>query len=142
MKRLLIIDDEVGARESLREVFYNLYEVTTAENAMEGLSFLARERADLIILDMVMPRMGGVSFLREARQIHPDLPVLVLTASTEEGLTREVLSLGAVGFVRKPFDVQELRHLVAQSLTASELPRQRDVLNKELVREFPLQVPL
>src|SRR6266568_308794 len=118
MKKLLIIDDELGARESLREIFYNICEVTTAENALEGLSFLSRERVDLIILDLVMARMDGVCFLKEVRQIYPDLPVVVITASAGESLIQEVMGLGAVGFVRKPFDVLELRNLVEQSLSA------------------------
>jgi len=142
MKKLLIVEDEFGAREALRETFYNLYEITAATNALEGLSYLSRERADLIILDLVMPRMGGMAFLKEVRQLYADLPVLVVTASSNDDLTREALTLGAVGLVRKPWDVPELRNLVSQSIAASEVPRQRDLLAKEIVKDFPSTAPI
>jgi DNA-binding NtrC family response regulator len=142
MKKLLIVEDEFGAREALRETFHNLYEIAAAANALEGLSYLSRERADLIILDLVMPRMGGMAFLKEVRQMYPDLPVLVVTASSNDDLTREALALGAVGLVRKPWDVPELRNLVNQSITASEVPRQRELLAKEVVKDFPSTAPI
>jgi DNA-binding NtrC family response regulator len=142
MKKLLIVEDEFGAREALRETFHNLYEVFAAENAMEGLSYLSRGRADLILLDLVMPRMGGMAFLKEVRQLYPDLPVLVVTASSSDDLTREALTLGAVGLVRKPWDVQELRNLVNQSITASDVPRQRELLAKEITKDFPSTAPI
>jgi DNA-binding NtrC family response regulator len=142
MKKLLIVEDEFGAREALRETFCKLYEVFAAENAMEGLSYLSRERADLIILDLVMPRMGGMAFLKEVRQLYSDLPVLVVTASSSDDLTRKALALGAVGLVRKPWDVQELRNLVSQSITASEVPRQRELLAKEITKDFPSSAPI
>jgi DNA-binding NtrC family response regulator len=142
MNRLLIIDDELATREALREVFRGLCEVVTAGNAIEGLACLGRERSDLVILDLVMSRMSGLAFLREVREIHPDLPVIVITASSSDTLAKEVLALGAVGFVRKPWDVQELRNLVQQSITASEAPRQREVLAKEITREFPVTSPV
>lgn len=142
MKKLLIVEDEFGAREALRETFHNLYEIIAAENAIEGLSYLSKERADLIILDLVMPRMDGLAFLTEVRQLFPDLPVLVVTASSSDDLTGKALSLGAVGLVRKPWDVQELRNLVNQSIAASEAPRQRDVLAKEITRDFPSTAPV
>ena len=138
MKKLLVIDDEFGTRESLKEVFCENCDVLTAENGMEGLRLLSKHRADLIILDLVMPGLNGVSFLKEVREIYPDVPVIMISASSADGSIKDALRAGAIGFVRKPFDVEELRHLVQQSLTASELPRQRELLHKELVREFPL----
>jgi len=142
MKKLLIVEDEFGAREALRETFHNLYEIHAAENAMEGLSYLSKERADLVVLDLVMPRMDGMAFLTEIRQLYPDLPVLVVTASSSDDLTRKALALGAVGLVRKPWDVHELRNLVNQSIAASDVPRQKEVLAKEIVRDFPSTAPV
>jgi len=142
MKKLLIVEDEFGAREALKETFYGLYDVFAAVNAMEGLSYLSRERADLVILDLVMPRMGGMVFLKEVRQLYPDLPVLVVTASSSDDLTLEALAIGAVGLVRKPWDVHELRNLVSQSITASEVPRQRELLSKEVTKDFPSTAPI
>jgi two-component system, NtrC family, response regulator len=137
MKKLLVIDDELGARESLKEIFHGFCDVLTAENAIEGLGILSKQPVDLIMLDVVMVGMDGMSFLKEVREIYPDTPVLMVSASAAEKHSGQALGLGAIGFVKKPFDVYELRHLVAQTLAASEMPRQREIMEKEMVREFP-----
>jgi two-component system response regulator AtoC len=142
MDKILIVEDELGAREALKETFYGLYEVIAVENALEGLSHLSRQRADIILMDLVMPRVSGISFLKEVRQLYPDLPVLVVTASSSDELTKEALSLGAVGLVRKPWDVHELRNLVRQSIAATEASRQHELLSKEVSKDFPAIAPI
>jgi DNA-binding NtrC family response regulator len=142
MKKILIIDDQEGGREALKETFHGLYDVTAVENAVEGLSHLSREAADLVLLDLIMPRVNGIEFLKAVREIYPDLPVLVVTASSSDTLIKEALSLGATGIIRRPWDVHELRNLVRQSVAAKEASRQQELLSKEVTRDFPSLSPI
>ena len=138
MKKLLVIDDELGSRESLREIFHKRCEVHLAESARVGLKLLSEQSFDLIILDVAMAEMDGITFLKRVREIYPEIPVIMISGVFPESSMGEALHLGAVGFLRKPFNVHELRSLVDQSIAASEAPRQRDVLQREVVREFSL----
>jgi DNA-binding NtrC family response regulator len=140
MKHLLIIDDERGSRESMRLVFLKTHQVTTAENSIEALDLISKKHFDLIILDVVMPGMTGMEFLHEVREIFPEIPVIMVSASYNDDIIQEAKHLKAVGFICKPFDVHELRNLVNQTLEASEASRQQHALKMELSTHYPSSV--
>jgi DNA-binding NtrC family response regulator len=142
MRRLLIVDDDLGSRESLREVFHGQFAVSAVESATEGLAALSQQRPDLIILDLVMPKVSGSKFLRAVREIHPDLPVIVITASPDDSLIQAALQTGAAAALRKPWSVYELRHAVDQCLRADDSSRIREILTQEITRDFPLTSPV
>lgn len=137
MPRLLVVDDELGSRESLRLIFSHEYSVLCASTAEEALAFLSLQQVDLVLLDVVMPGRSGLDLLRQIRADHPDLPVIMVSASTAIPPVVEAIRQGAVDFVGKPFDTEGIRHLVRRALETRRLHRQVAILENELSAAFP-----
>ncbi len=109
MTRILVIDDEpemvMGLRDNLS---YEGYDVLTARDGQEGLDKAVKELPDLILLDIMMPRMSGWDVCRELRKRGVHIPIIMLTARGQEVDTVLGLELGADDYVTKPFSVREL----------------------------------
>ncbi len=138
MKRLLIVDDDLGSRESLRQTFSRLYQVFVAESAAAALALLSERRVDAVLLDVMMPEKDGVTLLRELQNLYPDLPCVMVSASVAVRPVVEAMRAGACDFVIKPFDVEEIRRIVARTLENSALRRRVEVLQNEVAREYPV----
>lgn len=122
MSNLLIVDDESGIRQLLTVVFEREgHRVRTAENGRVALTLLQEEPADLILSDVKMPDMGGIELLRAARELAPDVAVIMMTAFATVDTAREAFKLGADDFVQKPFDVDELKLIIAKALEKQSL---------------------
>jgi two-component system, OmpR family, alkaline phosphatase synthesis response regulator PhoP len=107
-KKILVIDDKAELRTLLKSYFTQEgYQVFTAGNGREGLFIARYERPDLIILDLMMPEMGGYEFMR-AYTREASTPIIVLTAKLEENDKVLGLELGADDYVTKPFSPREL----------------------------------
>ena len=137
MPKLLIVDDELGSREALRLIFLHDYTVLLATTAEEALAVLFSGQVDLVLLDVVMPGRSGLDLLRQIHSDHPDLPVVMVSASTAIAPVVEAIRKGAVDFVGKPFDVENIRHVVRRALETKRLHRQVAVLETELSAAFP-----
>lgn len=109
MKRILIIEDDVAILRGLKDnLEYESYEVLTAEDGEKGYCLIQEKRPDLIILDLMLPKMSGYELCRKVRDEGITTPILMLTARGEE-MDRVVgLDLGADDYVTKPFSVPEL----------------------------------
>ena len=109
MTRVLIVDDEPAVRAALdRALRLDGYDVTLAADGREALDRLADTRQDAVILDVAMPGVDGLEVCRRMRPDHPDLPVLMLTARTDEVDFVVGLDAGADDYVGKPFRLAEL----------------------------------
>ena len=109
MKRILIIEDDVAILRGLKDnLEYESYELVTAEDGERGYCLIQEKKPDLIILDLMLPRMSGYELCRKVREEGITTPILMLTARGEE-MDRVVgLDLGADDYVTKPFSVPEL----------------------------------
>jgi two-component system, chemotaxis family, chemotaxis protein CheY len=112
---ILIVDDSKSMRQILRKILavsgFNLGECLEASNGEEALSILEGNWVDLILSDIHMPVMDGFGLLRALRE-HPDwsdLPVVLVTTESNEDRIQEAISLGAKGYIRKPFKPEEIR---------------------------------
>ncbi len=112
-KRILIVDDEPLITEVLSEHFKGEYDVETALNGTDALTAILRQRPDIVLLDINMPRMNGVEVLRDIKQIDQTIAVIMVTANEQISLAAEALKGGAFGYVPKPFDFRYLDHMVA-----------------------------
>ncbi len=122
MANILIVDDEQSYRQLLSLVFEESgHSIRIAKNGREGLALLNEDPADIVISDVRMPDMDGISLLREARGILPDIGVILMTAFATVETAREAFILGADDFIQKPFDVEELKVLVKKTLEKQEL---------------------
>src|SRR4030095_1489110 len=129
--KLLIVDDEQGMRQLLSIVFREGHEVRTAENGRRALELLREEEADLIISDVKMPDMGGIELLRAARERLPEVAVVMMTAFATVDTAREAFKLGADDFITKPFDIDELKLIVAKALERITLKKEVETLRIE-----------
>ncbi|MBI3630594.1 MAG: response regulator [Candidatus Rokubacteria bacterium] len=112
------MDDEDRVRDLLTEHLLGLgYEPLAARSGNDAVESLKRQIPDLVLLDISMPGMNGVDVLTFLRSKHPEIPVVMISGLADEGLAHALLRLGAVAFVRKPFDLNELERLVAVALT-------------------------
>ena len=108
MKTILVIDDHPDVRLLTQEVLVaEGFRVETAENGVRGLSIAQRLKPDLILLDIMMPVMGGYEFIREYRR-NANTPIILLTAKIEETDKVLGLELGADDYMTKPFGLREL----------------------------------
>ncbi len=119
MTKVLIVDDEIGVRQSLKMLLKNDYEVFLAENAKEAFSQIREHSPKVVLLDITLPDLDGFKVLERIKQDHPTTIVIVMTGSimTDE-MVLEVERFKAYGYVSKPFDINELRLMIKQSLAA------------------------
>jgi len=117
MANLLVVDDELGMRQFLTHLLQREgHTVRVAENGQVALTLLKQEPADLMLSDVRMPDMTGIELLRAARENHPQLEVIMMTAFANVDTAREAFLLGAYDFVQKPFDNELLKETVARAL--------------------------
>ena len=107
--RVLVVDDDKAVRESLRRSLeFNGYEVSLATDGAEALAGIASSDPDVVIMDVMMPRLDGIETTRALRTAQNDVPILVLTARDAVGDRVEGLDAGADDYLTKPFALQEL----------------------------------
>jgi two-component system response regulator PilR (NtrC family) len=125
MANILIVDDEQGMRQLLSLVFGRAgHQVRAAENGRRAVELLREASADLIVSDVRMPDMGGIELLRAARELSPDVAVVMMTAFATVETAREAFKLGADDFIQKPFDVDELKLIVEKALELRQLKQE------------------
>jgi two-component system response regulator MprA len=107
--RILVVDDDRAVRESLRRsLAFNGYDVDVASDGSEALDRLRAQRPDALVLDVMMPRVGGLETCRRLRADGDDVPILVLTARDSIADRVAGLDAGADDYLAKPFDLEEL----------------------------------
>ena len=125
MANLLIVDDEQGIRQLLTLVFERAgHNVRVAAGGQSALELLRAHDFDLLISDVKMPDMNGIELLRAARELEPDLAVVMMTAFATVDTAREAFKLGADDFIQKPFDIEELKLIVAKALEKLDLVKE------------------
>jgi two-component system response regulator PilR (NtrC family) len=138
MANLLIVDDELGMRQFLTHLFQrDGHTVRSATNGKEALQLLHAAPADLVVSDVRMPDMNGIELLRSARELFPNVEVVLMTAFANVDTAREAFLLGAYDFVQKPFDNDLLKETVARALQKISLIKEKDALleeNKALIQ--------
>ena len=120
---ILLVEDEELLRAGVQEVLeIQGYKVITAPDGEQALACLAAEPIDLIITDLVMPKMDGVDFVKQLREIKPDLPVIVVSGSTRNIMQRygidSIQVPGANASLPKPFKSVDLIEQVRQLLAS------------------------
>jgi signal transduction histidine kinase len=140
---ILVIDDEVGPRESLRMLLKPDYQVHTADSVETGLKILREKGPDTIVMDIRMPGMNGIEGLRKIREIDPHLSVIMLTGFGALETAREALRLGANDYISKPFDAGEMRQIIDRNVERTRLQRTSEhaateikELNNRLMKEL------
>lgn len=126
--RILVVEDEPNMVAGLRDNFeFEGYEVLTARDGVEGLERALQESPDLVVLDVMMPRMSGLEVCRQLRAKRASIPIIMLTARGQEVDKVVGLELGADDYVTKPFSIRELLARVKAILRrTATLPKQQE----------------
>ena len=128
MTKILIVEDEPNMVAGLRDNFeFEGYEVLSAYNGAEGLERALAESPDLVLLDVMMPKMSGLDVCKQLKAKRPSIPIIMLTARGQEVDKVVGLELGADDYVTKPFSIRELIARVKAVLRRSHtLPKEHD----------------
>ena len=117
MAHFLIVDDSLLARHTHSNILQEMgHETTVACNGVEGLKLLQQAAFDAILVDMMMPEMDGIGFLKALKESGSRVPVIVLSADIQETKRIECLDLGARAFLEKPAKKQKLGNLLGEVL--------------------------
>jgi len=136
VRNVLIVDDEVGARESLRMILKNDYGVSLAKNAEEAFLQIREHSPDIILLDIILPDLDGLKVLEKIKQSEPDVIVIMITATKTVKTAVEAMKLGAYDYVTKPFDIDELRLIISRALSTQALEKEVKYLRGEVDKNF------
>ncbi|HEX8077020.1 MAG TPA: response regulator, partial [Chthoniobacterales bacterium] len=143
LPQVLVIDDEMGPRESLRMLLKTDYQVHTADCVEAGLKLLREKRPDTIVMDIRMPGMTGIEGLRKIREIEPHVSVIMLTGFGALDTAKEALRLGANDYISKPFDASEMREVIGRNVERTRVHRASEStaaeikeLNSRLLKEL------
>ena len=101
---ILIVDDELGVRESLRILLKPYYDIYTAPDGEAALNIIRERKIHLITLDLNMPKLSGMETLREIRKIDREVPVIIITGYGTQKDEEEAIRYGVKGFIAKPFN--------------------------------------
>jgi signal transduction histidine kinase len=146
LPQVLVIDDEMGPRESLRMLLKPNYQVYTTDNVEAGLRILREKKPDAVISDIRMPGTSGIDGLRKIREIDPHVAVIMLTGFGALETAKEALRLGANDYISKPFDAREMREVIGRNVertrnfrtgvnAAAEIKELNNRLLKELAQK-------
>jgi len=144
LARVLVVDDEPALRDALESsLAFEGYEVATASDGVEALDAIAENKPDLVLLDIMMPRMDGLTAVRRLRSRGDNVPVLMLTARDAVGDRVTGLDVGADDYLAKPFELDELlarvrallrRNSIVQAAGLGEAPTNDEILAFEDLR--------
>ena len=143
LPQILVIDDEVGPRESLRMLLKPSYQVHTADCVEAGIRLLRERNPDAIVMDIRMPGMTGIEGLKRIREIDPHLSVIMLTGFGALETAKEALRLGANDYISKPFDAREMQDVIGRNVERTRNHRTTEnaageikELNSRLLKEL------
>lgn len=129
--KILIVDDEKNMRWAIsRALDKEGYDIFEASNGQEGIAAFERHRPDVMLLDLKMPVMDGMEALKQIRETNTATPILMLTAHGTMETAIEAMKLGAMDYLSKPFDVEELKVQIRKALHVSELEEQVSYLKE------------
>ena len=115
--RILVVDDEQGVRDLLaKSLTMADYDVDSVGDGPSAIDRIRASQYDLLITDLKMPGMDGLSVIREAHRVAPDLPVIVITGYSTEASAIEAINLGVSGYITKPFRLPRILQATARAL--------------------------
>ena len=127
---ILVTDDNQRMRESLRELLdtYDL-QCQTAANGQQALNLMANQQFDLVLLDILMPKINGIQVMRYIHENYPDTDTIILSGAASFENAREAMRLGAIDFLNKPFNPAELIQLINQVAQQRQLKQKQAETN-------------
>jgi DNA-binding NtrC family response regulator len=123
-KQILFIEDDELYREAISDYLIEKFEVLSCESAEQGMRLLTKQQPELVLLDISLPGMQGLEFLKKVKSSRPQLPVIMLTAHESVPKVVESMKLGAYDYLTKPIDADNLLFTVKRALETSDIRRE------------------
>ncbi|MDD5030559.1 MAG: response regulator, partial [Rhodoferax sp.] len=134
---LLIVDDEEIVIRSCRRIFSDSkYVVDSAQSGFEALKKVEETSYDILLLDIMMPKMDGLQVLQQVKEMHPSIDVIMMTGLSEIQTAVRAMKLGAFDYLSKPFDPDELQHVVERALERRQLLQENRSLKTEVSSKY------
>lgn len=136
--RILIVDDDIVVRDSLGKWFESEdFDVTISPGAAPALEILSHDRFDLALVDIKMPGVDGIELQAKLKEVDPAMPVVIMTGYASVETAVRALKNGAYDYITKPFDPDELVHLVSNAIAHRSAEREVERLRENLEQVFP-----
>lgn len=133
MSCILIIDDEKGIREVLQDILEDEgYAVLTAEDGLEGLALLRQNIVDLVILDVWLPKMGGIEVLQSIKSDFRDTEVIIISGHANIDMAVKAIKIGAFDMMEKPLSMEKVLTQVRNALTIDSLKKENQLLKESI----------
>ncbi|WP_432666027.1 sigma-54 dependent transcriptional regulator [Wukongibacter baidiensis] len=133
IKKILIVDDEKNMIWALKKAFKNEeYKIITAADGIEAIEKVKSNIPDLVLLDLKMPKLNGLEALKEIKTIDPKISVIMMTAHGTMESAVEAMKNGAIDYISKPFDIEELKIQIRKALDIEAMREQIEFLTEEL----------
>jgi len=135
---ILVVDDELGPRESMRMILKPYYNVITVDNGENALNVVKERQIDIVTLDLKMPGLNGLEVLKEIRNFSPDTEIIIITGYGTLQTATEAMKYGVANYVTKPFDVSDILSAVEKSIEKRRFNTKlnhffREVLSEEAI---------
>jgi DNA-binding NtrC family response regulator len=133
MPNILIVDDEKAIRKTLSEILsFEGYEIEEASDGEEGLKKFSEKSFDLVLCDIKMPKMDGIEFLEKAKQVNPDVPIIIISGHGNIDTAVEAVKKGAFDYISKPPDLNRLLITLRNATEKQELVSEAKVLKRKV----------
>ena len=133
MARILVVDDDLGMRDLLEIMLTQEdYEVACCGDPNKALQRVQKEQFDLVITDLKMPRMDGIEFLKQVKEVKPETQVILITAFASGNTALSAMKEGAYDYIEKNFDIDELKRIVHEAMEKKGIKRQEAQFIKDL----------
>jgi two-component system nitrogen regulation response regulator NtrX len=139
MSKILIIDDEKSIRNTLKEILsYEDYEISLAENGLEGIELAKTDEFDVILCDIKMPQMDGIEVLEKTQELGLDTPVIMISGHGNIDTAVEAIKKGAFDFLEKPLDLNRILITLRNALDKSKLITETKVLKRKVSKKYEM----
>ncbi len=134
--KILVVDDEQGARDALHVILEDDYDVTTASGGLEAIDLCQQSDYDLVFLDVSMPRLDGIETLKKLRSLEDPMDVVMISASDKAERAVQSIKLGAYDYITKPFEAEDILSAVDRALEKQTLQREVRYLRSEIAHRY------
>ncbi|PKQ65735.1 response regulator [Labilibaculum filiforme] len=139
MSKILIIDDEKSIRNTLKEILsYEDYEISLAENGLEGIELAKSDEFDVILCDIKMPKMDGIEVLEKTQELGLDTPVIMISGHGNIDTAVDSIKKGAFDFIEKPLDLNRILITIRNAMDKSKLITETKVLKRKVSKKYEM----
>ena len=138
-KSILVVDDEYGVRESFNMVLSDDYNVFLAESGEEAIDIFTKNSIDLILLDIMLPKISGLDLLKQFKELDPNSEIIMVSAVKDIETAVKAMKYGAYDYVAKPFIVEDIKNIITKAIEKHYLVKEVTYLRDELERYHPFE---